>query len=77
MKPSSSEDIIPDASELKTANWFKSSMSSATQGCVEVAHLSNGTAVRDSKNPERGYLFFTPHEWESFLDGAEKGGFQR
>lgn len=77
MTRSDRQDSTPDAAELATAAWFKSAMSSATQGCVEVAHLSNGTAVRDSKNLEAGHLFFTPHEWECFLDGAQKGEFHR
>ncbi|MEV6818343.1 DUF397 domain-containing protein [Nocardiopsis dassonvillei] len=73
----SDPQVTPDADELATANWFKSRMSSATQGCVEVAHLSNGTVLRDSKDPDGGYLFFTPHEWDCFLDGANKGEFKR
>ncbi|PZG47591.1 hypothetical protein C1I98_13190 [Spongiactinospora gelatinilytica] len=33
-------------------------------------------AVRDSKNPHRAPLVFTPHEWACFLDGAKNGEFE-
>lgn len=37
--------------------WRKSSYSDETGGqCVELASLSHGVAVRDSKNPEAGHL---------------------
>ncbi|MDA8369991.1 MAG: DUF397 domain-containing protein [Nocardiopsaceae bacterium] len=65
---------IPD---LTTADWCKAQASEGSKGCVEVAHLEEGTAVRDSKDPDGSVLFFTPHEWECFLDGAAKGEFTR
>ncbi len=55
--------------------WRKSSFSSAN-GCVEVASLGAGhLAVRDSKNPESGYLVYDAHEWQSFLLGVRAGEF--
>ncbi|MGI5118761.1 DUF397 domain-containing protein [Marinactinospora thermotolerans] len=57
--------------------WFKATASQGSSGCVEVAHTDRGTYVRDSKDPEGGRLFFTPHEWECFLDGARNGEFHR
>lgn len=63
--------------DLADARWFKATASEGSKGCVEVAHLAEGTAVRDSKNPDAPALFFTPHEWACFLDGATKGEFAR
>ncbi|MEV2277046.1 DUF397 domain-containing protein [Nocardiopsis sp. CNR-923] len=65
---------VPD---LSGAHWFKAQASDTAKGCVEVAHLDEGTAVRNSRDPQGGVLFFTPHEWECFLDGAHKGEFVR
>ncbi|KZM71984.1 DUF397 domain-containing protein [Nocardia terpenica] len=49
------------------AEWFKSSYSSTTGDCVEVAFLSPNTiGVRDSKNPTGPALTFTAAEWDSF-----------
>ncbi|MBO2458734.1 DUF397 domain-containing protein [Actinomadura violacea] len=37
--------------------WRKSSYSDETGGqCVELARLSHGIGIRDSKNPEAGHL---------------------
>ncbi|ATL66565.1 DUF397 domain-containing protein [Nocardia terpenica] len=47
--------------------WFKSSYSSTSGDCVEVAFLSpNAIGVRDSKNPTGPTLTFTAAEWDSF-----------
>jgi hypothetical protein len=68
----------PTADELANATWHKASKSSTSNGCVEIAHVGDDwTAVRDSKNPGREPLLFTPHEWDCFLDGALKGEFNR
>ncbi|QIS18677.1 DUF397 domain-containing protein [Nocardia terpenica] len=49
------------------AAWFKSSYSSTSGDCVEVAFLSPDTiGVRDSKNPTGPALTFTAAEWDSF-----------
>ena len=53
---------------MKTSNveWFKSSYSTASGDCVEVAFLaSDAVGVRDSKNPGPT-LLFTPAEWDAF-----------
>jgi hypothetical protein len=63
--------------DLTGAVWRKSNKSANNGGCVEVADLGEAVAVRDSKNPDGGVLVFTPHEWDCFLDGAEKGEFRR
>lgn len=63
--------------DLTGAQWFKATASETAQGCVEVAHLAEGAAVRDSQNPDAAVLFFTPHEWACFLDGVHQGEFTR
>lgn len=59
-----------------TVRWVKSTRSNDSYECVEVADLANGhRAVRDSKNPDGGYLTFTPTGWAAFIDGAKVGEF--
>ncbi|MEV6343694.1 DUF397 domain-containing protein [Actinoplanes sp. NPDC051851] len=60
-----------------TANWLRSTQApDGTGECVEVAGLPDGgRAVRDSKDPEGPILFFTPAEWDAFVEGAKDGEF--
>jgi hypothetical protein len=67
--PSPSEERLPLVGrELspKRWQWHKSSFSGAN-GCVEVAPVEGGAAVRDSKDPASPVLRFTAREWEAFL----------
>ncbi len=52
---------------------WKKSTRSGTNGCVEVAFLGAQVAVRDSKDREGPMLFFTPAEWDAFIDGVRHG----
>ncbi|MFF4412570.1 DUF397 domain-containing protein [Streptosporangium sp. NPDC001559] len=64
--------------DLSTTVWRKSSLSGGNGGqCVEVAGLTGGTAVRDSKNPEGPSLLFTAAEWRTFVEGVKTGEFDR
>ncbi|MFC9440996.1 DUF397 domain-containing protein [Nocardia sp. NPDC057030] len=64
--------------DLTNARWFKSTRSSGTKDCVEVAHLDGGmVGVRDSKNPTGPALVFTPGEWDAFTAGVTDGEFNR
>jgi hypothetical protein len=55
--------------------WRKSSLST-TNGCVEVAFVDDGVALRDSKHQGRGpVLEFTALEWQAFLAGVRLGEF--
>jgi len=62
------------SAELSEAKWFKSSRSTATRECVEVAFLNGSrVGVRDSKNPGGPALVFTPAEWDAFTSTLRNG----
>ncbi|MFD8863903.1 DUF397 domain-containing protein [Streptomyces sp. NPDC059590] len=65
--------------DLAHAHWRKSSFSGGTQDapeCVEVAPLADGRiAVRNSKTPEAGIVFFTRSEMDAWLKGVKAGEF--
>jgi len=63
--------------DLSQAKWHKSSSSQKNGQCVEVAHVGDAIAVRDSKDPGGPVLSFTPGEWDAFLAGARDGEFDR
>ncbi|WP_433239339.1 DUF397 domain-containing protein [Streptosporangium sp. CA-135522] len=77
--------------DLSNAVWFKSIFSGDNGGnCVEVAELEDLTygpghkaayadliAVRDSKDPDGPKPFFTPAEWDAFVDGVKADEFDR
>jgi len=65
--------------KLAGAVWRKSSRSNAVANCVEVAFCGDGDiAVRDTKDAGQGpVMFFTPGEWDAFLEGVGLGEFQR
>src|SRR5262245_6649922 len=53
-------------------NWRTSSHCN-TGGCVQVAFANSVVALRDSKNPDRGILYFTRTEWDGFLKAVKAG----
>jgi hypothetical protein len=59
---------------LPTSAWRKSSYSTATGNCVEVAPTADGVFVRHSKNPAAGTIAFGLPTWMSFIRGIQKGG---
>lgn len=64
------------AHEIPHAAWLKSTSSSATGNCVEVAALPGGAvAVRNSRFPQGPALVYEPAEIAAFVDGAKKGEF--
>ncbi|MEV4247935.1 DUF397 domain-containing protein [Streptosporangium canum] len=77
--------------DLSRAEWRKSRFSGNNGGdCVEVAELKDVPdgpghkaghtdliAVRDSKDPEGPKLFFTPAEWDAFVNGVKANEFDR
>jgi hypothetical protein len=57
-----------DELDLSCAQWSKSSRSSGTGQCVEVArNLPGVVAVRDSKNPGGPKLIISMADWQTFL----------
>ncbi|WP_026359978.1 DUF397 domain-containing protein [Amycolatopsis nigrescens] len=54
--------------DLPGAEWRKSSYSNGSDpdNCVEVAFVSGGVAVRDTKNRAAGYLAVSPVAWSVF-----------
>jgi hypothetical protein len=54
-------------------DWRKSSHSSGSGACVEVADLRTVTAVRDSKDPDGPRLVFPTADWQAFTDAVKAG----
>lgn len=58
---------------MEEQRWRKSSRSVGNpQQCVEVAHVSEATAVRDSKNPTGPVLSFSAVAFGAFLKTAKR-----
>lgn len=65
------------SSELSEATWQKSSRSNPAGGaCVEVAKVTEVSAVRDSKAPKGGTLKFGHGVFGAFLTGIKSGRFE-
>jgi hypothetical protein len=57
-------------------NWFKSSLSTGANNCVEVRIHADGVVdVRNSKRPGEGFVSFNADEWAAFLGGVALGEF--
>ncbi|GLU45947.1 DUF397 domain-containing protein [Nocardiopsis ansamitocini] len=55
--------------------WHKSFYSGSGGGnCVEVARGLCQMNLRDSKNPEHGFLSFAGAEWDAFLASVKATG---
>ncbi|WP_459547326.1 DUF397 domain-containing protein [Nocardia sp. X0981] len=62
--------------DLSAANWRKSSFSSGSKECVEVAFVGQeAVGVRDSKNPAGPALVFAADHWDSFVTDLAAGRF--
>ncbi|MGI9000122.1 MAG: DUF397 domain-containing protein [Pseudonocardia sp.] len=62
------------------STWRKSSFSGAGGnggGCVEVAFLPDGVAIRDTKNRALPPHHYTTPEWNTFLAAIRAGEFNR
>jgi hypothetical protein len=62
--------------DLSRVEWRKSSYSGSSGGeCVEVAAIRRVNAVRDSKDPEGGYLLLERAEWAALLSQIKQGSY--
>jgi Domain of unknown function (DUF397) len=60
------------------SEWIMSSRSSGNGGsCVEARRHAGQIEVRNSRRRDGSTVTFTVEEWDSFLDGAKKGEFDR
>jgi hypothetical protein len=62
--------------EFQEEEFRKSSYSSPSGDCVEVAMQRVAVGVRDSKNRELPALVFSAQEWEAFIRGVKSGEFE-
>jgi hypothetical protein len=64
--------------DLDGAGWVKSSLSSGSGGCLEVAFLPDGkVALRDNEDLDNPPFVVTRHVWECFVGGAKQGEFDQ
>jgi len=47
--------------------WRKSTYSTSTGNCVEVARTAGGMVIRDSKNPHTGMIPLSHPAWTAFV----------
>ncbi|HEU0089371.1 MAG TPA: DUF397 domain-containing protein [Pseudonocardiaceae bacterium] len=59
--------------DLSIARWRKSSRSSDTANCIEVAVLGAAVAVRDSKNSTGTTLLVPPPAWAALTTALRTG----
>ncbi|AXK34581.1 DUF397 domain-containing protein [Streptomyces armeniacus] len=58
-----------------TSTWTKSSYSGGNGACVEVkSPTAEAVAVRDSKDPDRPALSFSPEAWGGFVESVGGDG---
>lgn len=59
-----------------TGSWRKSTFSNPSGNCVEFAEATGSqVAVRNSRFPDAGVLFYTRPEIDAFLQGVKAGEF--
>ncbi|MGH3568499.1 MAG: DUF397 domain-containing protein [Pseudonocardia sp.] len=57
-----------------STTWRKSSYSTGTGNCVEVAPVADRVVIRHSKHPAAGTITFPHHAWAAFVRDAPHGG---
>lgn len=58
---------------VPAASWRKSSYCDTGGQCVEVAQTPTAHLVRDSQNPDRGYLAISGQAWAAFISDVKDG----
>ncbi|MFE2869195.1 DUF397 domain-containing protein [Embleya sp. NPDC059259] len=66
-------DTSPAADYIASLAWRTASGSSDQGACVEVAPLTNGVAVRDSKDRALGIHRYPRGGWAALLDAVRCG----
>ncbi|MDQ3403247.1 MAG: DUF397 domain-containing protein [Actinomycetota bacterium] len=61
---------MTEPADLTNARWRKSNRSDNAASCVELAHLPNALAVRDSKHPTGPALLLPPDALAGLLGAA-------
>ncbi len=61
------------APDLSTATWHRSSRSTGTANCVEVAAAGSAVGVRDSKDPDGPVLVLPATSWTHFVAAVRSG----
>jgi len=77
VRPGDGKEVNVVSAQFTNAGWRKSSHSNGNGGnnCVEVAVVASAVGVRDSKNPDRALLRFSPAAWKSFVCDTKHGVF--
>jgi hypothetical protein len=63
------------AQHFASPTWRKSSYSSSSANCVEVAATGTSVAVRDSKDPDGPVLLYPRAGMAAFIAGVKDGEF--
>lgn len=53
--------------------WRTPSRSQGAHNCVEIGHVADRAAVRDTKNRDAGYLTTTGKQWAAFISSIKAG----
>lgn len=61
------------APDLSKATWRRSSRSSGTANCVEVATTGSAVGIRDSKDPDGPVLVLPAASWTHFVTAIRSG----
>lgn len=54
-------------------HWRKSSYSDIEGNCVQLARLAHGIGVRDSKNPDGGFIAMGPETFGKLMTCVKAG----
>ncbi|MGI5118598.1 DUF397 domain-containing protein [Marinactinospora thermotolerans] len=52
--------------------WHKATATNDRGACVEVTE-GTVTGIRDTKNRDKGALWFNADEWQAFVEGVKRG----